>query len=599
MENFLKLVAGFVATAVLAGAQANGNGGKSLDTTSLEELMDVQIQTATLRKQSLQDAPASVTVVTAEDIRRYGYRTLSEALSNVRSFYSTSDGPSLYVGARGFSLLGDYNTRFLVLINGHHLTDNVYGAMYYFGQDFPLDMTLVEQIEIVRGPSSALYGSNGIFATVNIITKTPGSAVQRSVTTELGSFGGQKLTASSAFALGKEAKVLVSASVLHTGGRTVAFPELANAGISPSQTDHVGDEAGYHFFADLTWKNWTVMALFGQHKYLVPSGWFSSDFGDTGTTDLESRNFVEAAWNRPVGKNGEIRWRTYYDQYRYDGVYVYGPGYRNFDGAAGDWVGSQFVYQHQTSRFGTLTVGSEVNVDLRNLQYNFYVTTSDAGSERQVMFRISHPRKAYGVFAQEEFQLSPSWTAYLGGRVDQSTQDAPAFSPRLALVYKRKSTTYKLMYGRAFRNPSTFERYWEPNPELQSERIDTFEIAREQKLHRRVNLITSAFHYRLGGLIEGVPISDTELQYRNTSRADATGLEMEVNGQPTDWLETVGSFSVQRTRAIDSGGRLQNSPYGWDNSEPRYHWLASDSSLVALSATWVRAWAPTAPVCRR
>jgi len=302
--NSIKLSVAFAALTLLARAQSPdklpGDEAKGLEAMSLEELMDLRVQTATLRKQSLQDAPASVTLVTAEDIRRYGYRTLAEALSNVRSFYATSDGPAFFVGARGFSLLGDYNTRFLVLINGHHLTDNVYGAMYYFGQDFPLDLSLVDQIEIVRGPSSALYGGNGLFATINIITKTPTSAGPGRVSTELGTFGEQKLTASSSFAAGQEARVLFSASVLHTGGRTVGFPELAQAGLSPSQTDHAAAASGYRMFADVTWRNWTVTALFGQYKYIVPTGWFGTDIGDTGTTDLESRNFVEAAWNRPL-----------------------------------------------------------------------------------------------------------------------------------------------------------------------------------------------------------------------------------------------------------------------------------------------------------
>ena len=82
-------------------------------------------------------------------------------LTNVRSFYTTRDGALTYPGVRGFGLLGDYNARFLVMVNGHRMTDIVYGAMYLFGQEFPLDMSLVEQIEIVRGPSSALKRGGG------------------------------------------------------------------------------------------------------------------------------------------------------------------------------------------------------------------------------------------------------------------------------------------------------------------------------------------------------------------------------------------------------------------------------------------------------
>ena len=135
--------------------------------------MQVEVRTvfsASRRTQTLAEAPASVTIITADEIRKYGYRTLADILQSVRGFYVTYDRNYDYLGVRGFGRTGDYNARVLLMVDGHRVNDNVYSGAP-IGTEFILDVDLIDRVEIVRGPASALYGNNAFFAVINVITR--------------------------------------------------------------------------------------------------------------------------------------------------------------------------------------------------------------------------------------------------------------------------------------------------------------------------------------------------------------------------------------------------------------------------------------------
>jgi len=509
------------------------------------------VETAALYTQTLQEAPAGVTVITEREIRRYGYRTLAEALDNVRGFYVTGDGALSYVGVRGFNLLGDFNTRFLVLLNGHYLTDNVYGAMYLFEQDFGIDMDLIQRIEVVRGPSSALYGSNGLLATINIFTRSPADSGRARVSAEFGSFGGKKTVASVSTYLGKGANLLLSGAAFYAAGRSIDIPEYG-------RTNRVGAQQGYHTLAHLTWRDWSVIANFSDRKAITPQGLYGSDFGDPGTSTRDAHNFVEVSTTRSLGRASSLRWRLYYDQFRYFGRYEYteqGDVIDERDSAMGDWLGTNLSFRTPLRRVGALTFGGQFAADVRNIQHDYVL-----GQEDRPLVHTSQLNRSYGLFAQQEWNVSRNWTIFGGARFDDSKDGSPFFSPRVAAIYRpAERSSYKFLYGRAFRDPSTYERYWEPSPLLEAETIQTIEFVRERNIGQRLNMSTSIYHYRLSGLIEGVPVTEDKLQYRNVRDSRATGIELEVSGRVASWLEAAGGVSVQKA-SYSRGGELPNSP---------------------------------------
>jgi outer membrane receptor protein involved in Fe transport len=540
---------------------------RDLSSLSLEQLMDLRVEGAALHPQSLKDAPASVTIITAEDIRKYGYRTLGEALSSARGFYLSNNRTFHTVGVRGFNLPGDYASRFLVMVNGHNMADNVLDFMLYFGEDFPIDISLVQRIEIIRGPSSALYGSNGVFATINVVTKSPDEAGPPTVIADVGSFGEKKGQVMAAGPIGKNAKVLFSGSVFNTSGESpLFFPQFNAPETNYGQAVLMNGEKGYHFFSNLVWGNWNITAAFANRKEIQPISWGPTIFNDRGTTVNDVRNYVEAAYTREVGR-GTLRWRTYYDafheQARFDYPIDASAIEDNRQAFLGDWIGTQLTYRFDTARFGTLTAGAEGKFDLRNIQ-----SSQDVSPTPLEIMYVDRRDKSFALFAQDERKLSNRWKLDLGARFDFSAYRHDSVSPRAALIYQPSSGwTYKFLYGRGFRNPSAFELFFDDrgrsgasNPNARPEKSDTVEVDLERKLGKRMNLVAAAYGYRLRDFLVGVFTGAGVIQYQNLGRIHSTGFEIEINGQPATWLEAVASYAIQRSADNDPDGKLENSP---------------------------------------
>jgi len=544
-------------------AATKANAGETSPESVLFESLPV-VEAATLHAQTLQEAPASITVISAADIRTYGFRTLGEALASVRGFYLTYDRAYHYAGLRGFSLPGDYNTRFLVMLNGHYLTENIYGSNNFFGQDFGLDMDLVERIEIVRGPSSALYGSNGIFATINIVTRSPVQARRLRASTETDSFSESKVQLSSGMPLGHGANLLLSASVFNGGGQSLYFPEFDRPQTNFGRAVDVDGERGYHAFANLIWQNWSFTGYLGSREKLIPTGWYNTLFNDRGNKILDARGFFEAAYSRDLSAYCKLRWRIYYDQYRYRARYDYSLGdatqdYRDL--GAGDWVGTQLAYDIAVPYIGVLTVGGELNADIQALQQ--YDEVSPA---RVNVFSADHPDLSYGLFVQQQWRLSPAWNAYLGARFDDAKDRKHFVSPRVALVYQASpNSAYKILLGRAFRNPNSYEMFYDDgsnqaaNPALRPENDVTVEAAAERRLSRHLTGVATVYHYQLRDLIDASTNAGW-IQYQNIDSATANGVEAELKGNLRERIEASASIALQRATSAQDHSILPDSP---------------------------------------
>jgi outer membrane cobalamin receptor len=540
---------------------------KTTETALFEELPIVEA--AALHAQTLEEAAANVTVIRRSDIRRYGWRTLGEVLSNVRGFYVTNDRLYRNAGVRGFNTPGDYNTRFLVMLNGHPMQENIFSGYSYFGQDGVIDLDLVERIEIVRGGTSSLYGSNGMLANINIVTTSPVDSPRFRGSIENGSFGERKALFSTSQYLGRGVNMLFSTSVFNSGGQDLFFPQFDQPENNNGRAVGVDGERGYHSFLNITWRNWNFQAVQGSRQKSAAVGWGSdSIFAARGNNIYDSRNAFGFQYTRELTPTVKLRWSLYYNNYRYRERFdqlVDGERLQNNEPATGDWVNSQVTVQKETQHLGSFTIGGAASFEVRAEQQIF----QGAGAARREVMRINQPDRTAALFVQHEAKLGRYLRSVLGLRFDESRNFLGHYSPRAGLIFIPSSgTSIKLLYSLPWRNPSAYEQFFYDNVfyqrtgDLRAESAQSWELVLEKRLRDGWQVVASGYHTSTDGLIQFVyDDSGVSGRYRNTGRYLSRGVELELGRQKTgswEWQGSLAMVDARPTQQLESF--LVNSP---------------------------------------
>jgi outer membrane receptor protein involved in Fe transport len=549
-----------------------------LSQASIEQLGHIKVYAASKHFQSQGDAPASVTIITADEIQKHGYRTLGDVLQMVRGFFVTYDRNYSSVGIRGFARPGDYNTRILLLVDGHRLNDNVYDEAM-IGTEFPVDIDLITRIEVVRGPASSLYGSNAVFAVVNIITRRGADLNGLELSSEAASFNTYKGRISYGRLLPNLEFVASGTFYGSRGANQLPFPSFDGSG-TVHFANHADDDQVGSGFSTLTFHDFTIQAVYATREKGIPTGAYGTLLGDPRTRTTDDHAYVDLSYRRIIAGSWDVLARTFYDRYTYHGTYIYpssvNPGQitPNFDSADGKWWGTELQVTKNFLSRNRVTFGTEYRNNIRQSQTDYDINPYSP------IIQDTRDSFVLASYLQDEVTLSKSLTLNIGIRDDYYNTVASSFDPRAALIYRPwEQTALKFIYGESFRVPNVYEQYYYSpapvnTPPLTPEKGHSAEVVWEQTIGNRLWLSASGFHNDVDGLITEIPLSDGSVVFKNLGNVTSNGLEFEIRGQLPSGLDGIASYSFQQTKDEDTGKFLSNSPRNLAKlslSQPLFH----------------------------
>jgi outer membrane receptor protein involved in Fe transport len=530
---------------------------------------DEVVFTASRRLQSALDAPNAVTILTEDDIRLSGVRTLPDLLRRVPGMdVMTMNASDQNVSMRGFNRR--IANKILVMIDGRSIYLDFLGATLWAALE--IDLLAIERVEVVRGPGSAIYGAYAYTGIINIITKRPeklaGSTVQLA--------GGNGGTFQGSYLFGKREGPL---GVRISAGFGQAFRFEREFGDRPDYTQASPEP-------DLSYRRARGDAV---AEYHLKSGYFFAGAGvSSGQQELYGVSVLRNQYTDGFIANARVGFQS------------------ELFSVLAFWNGIRVDSSPDTFRTGLPSLGSTVDADLFVVEPVFRPSFTLLGQHNLVVgaeyrhkfidwdyLSGSVREDFFALYAQDSWSVLPELTVLASARVDRHPLVGFLGSPRLALIWKpRPGTALRASAGTAFRQPTQAETYLDlkapssvagvavdlvgGRAALQPERIVTFELGYLQQLDfadfevvgylNRVNNLIIRSELVPTGITQGFdPTVGAFVGAQSFFRNDPTvylaaGAELAGKLYPIDGLDLGASYAFQYIVDLDTGVRFTDSP---------------------------------------
>jgi outer membrane receptor protein involved in Fe transport len=528
---------------------------------SLDELLALEVTISSDSPRPVARAPAVVTLITADDIKATGATNLADLLEGV---------PGIHVRASSFGyrplvhFRGANATQTLLMVDGAPMKDLMWGfGIFWKG----LPASMIERVEIIRGPGSALFGADASAGVINVITKAAGTIRQSEAGLRAGSFDSQAAW----FQHGAD----------WNGYQVGLTAELSD---SAGHDPYIGRDAdGDSGRAGYGWRNrdlrlgvakghWRLDLDYLRHADLEV-GLTGGNVLDPVTRANDSRYGIALAYDNPAwhgdwGLGAVLRYQ-HLDYSSGAGFQEHAPGYVDADdvvypiGVVNRNQAAERRADFEVKGLYTGFTGHQVRVGAGYSRADLYSVrhvVNDPGDLSQLIdvsdtpdaFAPELARVQRFAYLQDIWFPAEDWELTAGLRYDHYSDFGASVNPRLALVWRSSERlTSKLMYGRAFRAPNYRELYSptsvaDPNPNLKPERSRTWDLAFSYAASKDLNLGAGLYHMALSDLIAAVAG-----QYQNTGSYAIRGVELEAQWQATRTVRLSGNYSQ---RDPDAGG---------------------------------------------